>query len=239
MIDKRLYPLAALHGQVAHDIGRRIVSGGIREGEALPREAELSRQFAVSRQAVREALKVLAAKGLVTSRRRAGTHVVPRSAWNLLDPDVLAWHRPDALPPDFLSDLVELRRLIEPAAAEYAAQRGDTRRVAEIGAALDTMRASVDEPDRFYAADVEFHLAIFAASGNALIERLSTILGPLLEASFRMQRDVANDPESVVGIHNAVYDAIVDSDGVRARQAMAELLASATEVATRLGAPRS
>jgi DNA-binding FadR family transcriptional regulator len=164
---------------------------------------------------------------------------VPRSAWNLLDPDVLAWHRADTLPPDFLSDLVELRRLIEPAAAEYAAKRGDTRRIADIGAALDAMRASVDEPDRFYAADVEFHLAIFAASGNVLIERLSTILGPLLEASFRAQMDVANDPETVVAIHDAVYDAIVDSDGPGARQAMADLLASATEVATRLGTARA
>ena len=215
------------------------MSGGIREGEALPREAELSRKFAVSRQAVREALKVLAAKGLVTSRRRAGTHVVPRTAWNLLDPDVLAWHRADTLPPDFVSDLVELRRLIEPAAAEFAASRGDTRRVAKIGAALDAMRAAVDDPDRFYAADVEVHLAIFAASGNALIERLSMILGPLLEASFRLQHEVANDAETVVGIHNAVYDAIVDSDAPRARKAMAELLASAREVATRLTAVRA
>jgi GntR family galactonate operon transcriptional repressor len=238
VIDKRLYPLAALHGQVAHNIGRRIVSGGIREGEALPREAELSRQFAVSRQAVREALKVLAAKGLVTSRRRAGTHVVPRTSWNLLDPDVLAWHRADALPADFVRDLVELRRLIEPAAAEHAARRGDSKKIAQIGAALEDMRTAVDDRDRFFTADVEFHLAIFAASGNVLIDRLSTILGPLLEASFRMQRDTAGDPEGLVGIHNAVYDAIVEGDAPRARQAMESLLTTASDKASLLEAGR-
>ena len=79
-MEKRLYPSAALHGQVAHDIGRQIVSGTIAEGRFLPREAELSERFGVSRQAVREGLKVLAAKGLVGSRRRAGTYVLPRSS---------------------------------------------------------------------------------------------------------------------------------------------------------------
>jgi GntR family galactonate operon transcriptional repressor len=179
-------------------------------------------------------LKVLAAKGLVSSRRRAGTHVVPRTSWNLLDPDVLAWHRADALPADFVRDLVELRRLIEPAAAEHAARRGDSKKIAQIGAALEDMRNAVDDRDRFFAADVEFHLSIFSASGNTLIDRLSTILGPLLEASFRMQRDTAGDPEGLVGIHNAVYDAIVEGDAQRARQAMEALLARASDKASLL-----
>ena len=128
MIEKRLYPSVALHGQVAHEIGRRIVSGAVAEGEFLPRESELAEQFGVSRQAVREALKVLAAKGLVTSRRRAGTFVVPRANWNLLDPDVIAWHPPEKFSPAFLRDIIELRRLIEPAAAAFAAERGEPNR---------------------------------------------------------------------------------------------------------------
>ena len=231
MIGKRLYPSAGLHGQVAHEIGRRIVSGAIAEGEALPREAELSRQFAVSRQAVREALKVLAAKGLVTSRRRAGTHIMARNAWNLLDPDVLAWHQPEALSPEFLGDLVEMRRLIEPAAAGFAAERGDPS-----GQALDAMREAVGDADRFYAADVEFHLSIFAASGNTLIDRLSTILGPLLEASFRSQRYVQAARETLVAVHEAVYKAIVDGDGERARRSMESLLIRAGDQVSKVAA---
>ena len=100
----------------------------------MPREAELAMQFCVSRQAVREALKVLAAKGLVQSRRRTGTRILPRASWNLLDPDVLAWHPPANFGPRLLADLGELRRLIEPAAAEFAATRGDRAVVAAIGA---------------------------------------------------------------------------------------------------------
>jgi len=236
VIGKRLYPSAGLHGQVAHEIGRRIVSGAIAEGEALPREAELSRQFAVSRQAVREALKVLAAKGLVTSRRRAGTHVMARNVWNLLDPDVLAWHQPEALSPEFLGDLVEMRRLIEPAAAGFAAERGDPSRIARIGQALDAMREAVGDADRFYAADVEFHLSIFAASGNTLIDRLSTILGPLLEASFRLQRYVQGSRETLVAVHEAVYKAIVDGDGERARRSMESLLIRAGDQVSKVAA---
>jgi DNA-binding FadR family transcriptional regulator len=229
----RLYPSAALHGQVAHEIGRQIVSGVIREGEFLPREAELSERFSVSRQAVREALKVLAAKGLILSRRRAGTCVTPRAAWNLLDPDVLAWHSPEELAPDFLSDLVELRRLIEPAAARLAAARGVPAKIASIGEALDAMRRAVDEPDAFYAADVDFHIAVFGASGNTLIERLSTILRPLLRSSFRLQGEAGGSLRHWVPLHEAVYDAIVARDPAAAGTAMDGVLALASSDLTK------
>ena len=219
-----------MHGQVAHEIGRQIVSGAIAEGDFLPRESELSEQFSVSRQAIREALKVLAAKGLVNSRRRAGTHVMPRATWNLLDPDVLAWHPPAELSPQFLNDLVELRRLLEPAAARMSAERGEPARLAGITAALDKMRRSVGDAQAFYAADAEFHVAIFAASGNTLVDRLSTILGPLLEASFRLQGiDTVFAFEESVTLHEGVYDAIVKGDAARAVAAMEDVLAVASE----------
>ena len=232
--ENRLYPSAGLHGQVAHEIGRRIVSGAIGQGEFLPRESELSEQFCVSRQAIREALKVLAAKGLVNSRRRAGTYVTPRRTWNLLDPDVLAWHPPVELTPDFLSDLVELRRLIEPAAAGFAASRGAPEKVAGIGAALDRMRQTVGDSEAYAAADADFHVAIFAASGNALIDRLSTILGPLFEASFRLHGQAGGPTASSVAIHEAVYDAIVARDSVKARRAMETILTLASTQITRV-----
>ena len=74
----RLYPSGALHGRLAHALGGQIVSGAIRQGETLPHEVELASRHDVSRQAAREALKVLAAKGLVSTRRRAGTTVAAR-----------------------------------------------------------------------------------------------------------------------------------------------------------------
>jgi DNA-binding FadR family transcriptional regulator len=226
----RLYPALALHAQVAHEIGRQIVSGTIAEGESLPRESELAIRYGVSRQALREGLKVLAAKGLVVSRRRVGTRVASRQSWNLLDPDVLAWHPPEGIDPAFLSDLVELRRLIEPAAAAFAAERADPHKIAGVTAAVERMRAAVaaEDADAYRAADAEFHFAIFSASGNVLIERLSSILGPLYDASFRVQMAAGGTLKHAIAIHTAVYEAIVAGDGTGARRAMKQILSLAS-----------
>ncbi len=186
MRQARLYPSAGVHGQVAHEIGRLIVSGAIPEGAFLPREAELAERYGASRQAVREALKVLGAKGLVASRRRAGTHVLPRHSWNLLDPDVIAWYPTGEVPLEFLKDLIEVRHAIEPAAAVYAAERGTVDAIAAIGEALEVMRAVEKPSEAFFAADAAFHDAIFSASGNTLFDRLSTIIGPLMRTSFEL-----------------------------------------------------
>lgn len=225
MSPSRLYPTKLLHGQVAHDIGRMICSGTVPEGAVLPRESALSVRYDVSRQAVREALKVLAAKGLVKSRRRAGTYVAPRSEWNLLDPDVLAWHADSEIVPGFFSDLAELRRLIEPAAAAFAAERASQEQVQRIADALGALMrmAEIGDTDAYNTADAEFHVAVFAASGNTLIDRLSTILGPLLAMTFRLQ-SLANPGFHGAAVHGPVYDAIAERDPVRARRAMEGVL---------------
>ena len=215
---------------MAHEIGRQVVSGAIAEGALLPREAELAERLSVSRQAVREALKVLAAKGLVTSRRRTGTSVLPRSLWNLLDPDVLAWHPVECLPPEFFSDLVELRRVIEPVAAELAATRATPDSIGAIGAALEEMRRAIDDRPAFIDADVCFHSAICTASGNALFDRLGGVCGPLLRASFALQGRVRTSDmissDTLPG-HTAVYEAIAARDPALARSAMEALLSRA------------
>lgn len=224
LINQRLYPSRALHGQVAHEIGRRIVSGTIGEGEFLPRETELAAQFSISRQAVREALKVLAAKGLVVSRRRAGTRVLPRTNWNLLDPDIVAWHPARDLPLDFFSDLIELRRLIEPAAAEFAARRGDPGRIAVLSEAFRKMERGVAERNAYHAADVEFHRALFDASGNGLIERLSNVVNPLLQVGFRIQEETYPQLDRSLTQHRELLDAITRGEPIEARRAMEDIL---------------
>ncbi len=224
MIVDRLYPAAGLHGRVAHEIGRQIVSGAIAEGELLPHEEELAETHDVSRQAVREALKVLAAKGLIAARRRIGTVVAPRRNWNLLDPDVLAWHGPAGVTPDFLSDLIELRFLIEPSAAELAAHRATSQQCARIGAALDKMKRGRHDLRLFDAGDVAFHVAVFAASGNSLIDRMSTIIAPLLQASFGLQNSVTTSVDDAIDNHEAIYRAIADGDAEAARDAMERVL---------------
>jgi DNA-binding FadR family transcriptional regulator len=237
LTERRLYPSAGIHGQVAHTIGKRITSGEVPAGALLPREAELAEQFAVSRQAIREALKVLAAKGLVQSRRRTGTRVLPRGAWNLFDPDVLAWHPLTGSASRLLADLAELRMLIEPAAAEFAATRGNDDAIAAITSAMKAMQAAVSRPDDLRKADADFHVAVFAAGGNEFIAQLAEILGPLLQASFRIQDEAPNAAASgaTVPLHEAVLGAIVARDGPRARQKMTELLDYAASNAAGLG----
>ncbi len=205
------------------------MSGAVAEGEGLPREAELAKEFSVSRQAVREALKVLAAKGLVASRRRTGTSVLPRASWNLLDPDVLAWTPPDNIQPAFFADLIELRRVIEPAAAEMAARRADQERLARLKTALEAMRAGAEDVKAFLEADAEFHVALLSASGNSLFERLSTIIQPVLEASFILQAQVDPKYHLAVGRHEAVYEAVAHGDAEAARRAMEDILSSAQD----------
>ena len=250
MRQARLYPSAGVHGQVAHEIGRLIVSGAIPEGTFLPREAELAERYGASRQAVREALKVLGAKGLLASRRRAGTHVLPRTSWNLLDPDVIAWYPAGEVPLEFLRDLIEVRRTIEPVAAGYAAERGTVDAIAAIGEALEVMRVVEKPSEAFFAADAAFHEAIFSASGNTLFDRLSTIISPLMRTSFELHfrgvesayatsDKVSAAVNASIDRHAEVYAAIRERDPGKARTATETLLAHVSaEVgyATRRGA---
>src|SRR4051812_13894403 len=187
--ERSQYPEQSLHGRIVHAIGRRILCGNLQPGALLPAERELH----ASRTVVREAVKVLAAKGLVESRPKTGTRVRARDAWNLLDPDVLAWQRdgaPTASHAAQLRALTEVRRIIEPAAAELAAVRADARDIAALEQALDEMeqtalsaRGTDFEP--FVQADMRFHLAILRACRNDLLEQMSRVVYSALLVSFR------------------------------------------------------
>src|SRR3989442_3219555 len=106
----RSYPQRGLHGEVVESIALRILRGDLRPGQTLPNADALSVEMQVSRTLIREAIKVLAAKGLLESRPKTGTRVRSRSDWSLLDPDVMAWTyqaKPDV---QFLRNLTEVRR---------------------------------------------------------------------------------------------------------------------------------
>src|SRR6201996_6487077 len=104
-----------LHGTIARDIGTRIVSGRISPGRILSGEIEASAKLRVSSTAYREAVRILAAKGLVNSRPKLGTQVSAPGQWHLLDPDVLGWMFTSSPQAAMLQELFELRTLIEPA----------------------------------------------------------------------------------------------------------------------------
>ena len=214
------YPRAGLHGRIVHTIGRRIVSGEIKPGEQLPTPAHVR----AGRGVVREAIKVLAAKGLVASRPKTGTRVRPPEAWNLLDPDVLAWRQEGVPPGAFLGKLTDLRLIIEPAAAELAARRAGPQEVARLQLALrdmgDALRASPPDHEAYNDADVRFHRAIVQACDNDLLEQIGATVSTALLVAFHAAIRVPGLARASLPRHRAILDAIRRRQPQRARAAM-------------------
>ena len=220
------YPRGGLHGQIVHDIGRQILNGEIQPGQVVP----LHRGLPASRTVLREAIKVLAAKGLVESRPKTGTRVRPRLSWNLLDPDVLAWQWEGASPVLFLRKLTEVRRIIEPAAAELAGERATARDVAGIEEAYRHMEAALAGPDvdfdAFDLADMRFHQAIVQACHNDLLERMSGVVVGALLISFRATSRLPGSARASLPKHRAILDAIRQGNAAGAARSMRRLVHS-------------
>lgn len=197
----------SLHGRVVEEIGGAIVGGTLRPGDALPGEAQLAVQMSVSRTILREALKVLAAKGLIETRQKTGMRVRDARHWNHLDPDVLAW-RCEAMPTeDFVGKLVEMREIIEPAACMAAARRRDASQLEAIGEALDAMEAAGDL-EAWAEADLRFHEAVLAATNNELLSSLFSVIETAVATFFVMSARSAKNFKYSLPYHQAVYEAI-------------------------------
>jgi DNA-binding FadR family transcriptional regulator len=203
----------ALHERIIDDLGREIVSGGLKPGERLPSNQELIERFEASRTAIREAMKVLSTKGLIEARQRAGTRVRPRAQWDLLDGEVLEWHTPDAITDSFLKDLEELRELIEPEAAGLAAMRATDENVEAMEDAFRRMEANAADRPAFARADLEFHLAVLDASHNQLIRKLKGITETVLGVLFKLQSEVTSPvPKANIDAHRQIFVKIRDGD---------------------------
>jgi DNA-binding FadR family transcriptional regulator len=216
------YPRGGLHGQIVHDIGRRILSGEIRPGELLPTPLRASRTV------LREAIKVLAAKGLVESRPKTGTRVRPPDSWNLLDPDVLAWQQEGMPQPAFLRKLTEVRFIVETAAAELAAQRARAPQLALLNAAFRDMRAALARKpadyEAFDQADIRFHRAILQACDNDVLEKMSSMVYSALLVSFHATSRLTGRARASLPRHRAILDAIRARQPRRAGAAMRRLV---------------
>jgi DNA-binding FadR family transcriptional regulator len=218
-----------LRGAVAHKIGRAIVSGEYRPGDTLSGEVAFAEALDVSRSAFREAIQALAAKGLVESRPKAGTRVLPRERWNLLDPDVLAWAFSGEPDIGFVRSLFELRAIVEPAAAGLAAERRNRTDLKALKDALAGMRRHTlaTEPGR--AADRAFHDAVLRATRNDALIVLSASVAAAVGWTTQFKQRARALPRNPVPDHARVYDAIAAGDAGAARDAMATLVALALE----------
>ncbi len=207
---------------VVSELGSEIVRGALPPGQVLPAEHELEARFGASRGVVREAIKILSAKGLVSVRPRFGTHVKPRHDWSLLDQELLGWLSGDeGLDRNLLLAFEETRAIIEPAAAALAAQRATPDDLARIMTALEAMEHGQADPGAAIAADKEFHLSILEATHNPVLRSFRGAIDAILSAVF----DVAVDAfTGNLDNHAAVAHAIAQGKAGEAREAMERVL---------------
>ncbi|MFG2550809.1 FadR/GntR family transcriptional regulator [Streptomyces sp. NPDC048581] len=234
------YARRGVHGQTVEALARRILGGRIPEGATLDLVA-LQSELDVSLTALRESLKVLAAKGMVDARQKRGTFVRARADWNLLDADVLRWqfegadHATDA-DRTLLRNLSEVRAIVEPAAVRLAAERRTDADLTALEAALEAMGERGADPGQAVEADLAFHRALLAATHNELLERMEMVIEPGLAHRDRIVHSHPHS-EDPVPAHRAVLDAVRDQDPRAAEAAMRALLAQAGRDLDRIDGP--
>ena len=216
--------LLRVHGTVAQDIGRAIVSGELEPGELLDSEIEAAHRLSVSRNTYREAMRMLVAKGLVVSRTRTGTRVSEISEWNVLDPDVLSWTFSGTPRPEVINALFELRSLMEPSAAALAAVRRRPMHIEKMARALREMTARTLETPEGRRADGEFHAALLASTFNPFVISLTRGVTAAINALTEFKIRITPTLRDPVRDHERVFDAIVAQDPTAARAAMNNLI---------------
>ncbi|MBA2587685.1 MAG: FadR family transcriptional regulator [Alphaproteobacteria bacterium] len=218
--------------QIAGDLGANIVSGRLKAGTMLDGEVEASGQRQVSRSAYREAVRILRAKGLVESRTKIGTMVSEIEKWHLLDPDVLRWMCSRDPSPQLLISLFELRIMVEPEAAAFAAQRRSQAQLYAMEDALTEMERETLQTEKGRAADRLFHSILLAASQNAFLATLSSSVSAAVDLSTFFKQRTRRLTRDAVPDHWRVQRAIAAGDPKAARKAMRQLVRSAFEDTT-------
>jgi DNA-binding FadR family transcriptional regulator len=206
------------HGSTVDQLGQQIVAGSYASGATVPPEPLLCDAFGVSRTVVREAVKSLVAKGLVTTGPKVGTRVQPSEHWNWFDADVIRWQSKVGLTREFLRDLQDLRRVLEPAAARMAAERATAKDIRVIAAAYEGMRLAVEEGGDYVSHDLAFHQGLLRASRNRMVIQMSRALGALLRTSFEISTARKDAPRHSLPLHRAVLDALIAHDAAHAER---------------------
>ncbi|QYJ77396.1 FadR/GntR family transcriptional regulator [Shewanella acanthi] len=213
-----------IHTWVASELGSRIVGGYYAPGEYIPNENAICEELGVSRTSLREAFKVLTAKGLIESRPKLGTRIRERRHWNMFDPVILNWFSQSKPSPEFYSSLYEIREVFEPAAAELAAKKRTPEQLAVIAAAYARMESAEIGTDEVYTSDIDFHMAILDATNNEFMISLGVSIQSALLEIFRLSSTIQDDFIKSLPGHKAIYTAIEAGDSERAKAEMCQLL---------------
>jgi DNA-binding FadR family transcriptional regulator len=211
--------------EVTRTIGLDIVAGRYPEGSSLPRDAELTAMFDVSRTVLRESVKTLSAKGLLNSKAGVGTRVRERSAWNMFDPDVLGWHLEAGIDKRFLRDLADIRLAVEPRAAALAAQRRPDESIAILRESVARMRSFASDTLEFADADLRLHLDVATVSGNPFMRSIGAVIEAALRASFRLSAPTEEkEREVTLATHERIVDGIEARNPEIAAEAMTSVI---------------
>ncbi|MCP1417674.1 MULTISPECIES: FadR/GntR family transcriptional regulator [Pseudomonas] len=206
---------SSFHASTVDWLGCWLATGQVRPGESLKVEADLGEQLGVSRTVIREAIKTLAAKGMLEVGPKVGTRVLPVRRWNLFDPQVVGWLSRSGLPENFVDDLLDLRRTIEPMAVRWACERATGEQVDAILLACNALERAVDSGIDYNRADQLFHECILAASHNQFIEQMVPALGALLAVAFEVSAADPDELRRTLPIHRDLAEAIAARDTAR------------------------
>jgi GntR family transcriptional regulator, galactonate operon transcriptional repressor len=209
-------------------LGREIAAGVWKPDETLPTEPEIAHRFGAGRNAVREAVKILAAKGLLRTERRAGTIVRPEFCWNLLDSEVLSWMLAAANRDHLLDELAELRSIIEPTVAALAATHASATETLQICDAYDQMEKLSAETPKAIETNIAFHELLFEATHNRLLVALVPAFSLLLRTNFEISVRAGKEASKNLKEHRQIVDAVSRRDPDAARRAARKLLGKNT-----------
>jgi DNA-binding FadR family transcriptional regulator len=213
------------HAEVARTLGIDIIAGRYPEGAKLPGDPELIRLFGVSRPVLREGVKTLVAKGLLSTKAKVGTVVRKRSAWNMFDADVLAWHLEGGIDSRFLFDLAEIRLAVEPRSAALAAQSRTSAHIADMRGSIEHMRREAHNSAGFAEGDLGLHIAVAEASGNPFMRSMGGVIHAALRASFLLSAPVSeHERDFAIAAHERIVDAIENKNAEAASAAMANVI---------------
>ncbi len=216
-----------VHGNTVDFLGEAIVAGRYAVGVSIPPEPLLCEELGVSRTVVREAIKSLAAKGLIHTGPKVGTRVLEAEQWNWFDPDVIAWQSKAGLSSGFVRDLQDLRLVVEPAAVKLAAQRATPEDLVDIEAAFAGMKKAVEQGGDYVTYDLRFHQGLLRASHNRMLVQMSKVLSALLRTSFEISTNKKDGPLNSLAMHRALLDAVIAHQPDAAETAIRVLIDSA------------
>jgi DNA-binding FadR family transcriptional regulator len=227
-----------VHGHTLDLLGEAIVAGRYAPGAAIPPEPTLCEELGVSRTVVREAVKSLVAKGLLVTGPKVGTRVLPSKGWNWFDPDVVAWQTEAGPTLEFLRDLQEMRRVVEPAAVRLAAARATAQEIAVVEEAYEGMRRAIAGEGDYVVQDLAFHRALIGACHNRMLQQMGKTLEALLRTSFRISTARPNGPALSLPLHREILDAVIARAPDLAERACLRLIDGAgRDIESVLGAP--